>query len=245
MSFRGLDNLLVPLASFFCLQRCATLDRPELVYHCLVLMGIAATVLMLKKCSTLEGGATLAVLGYGFMAHAMGGLLWLTIPFILFSFYRLLLPARYRQGHKHTIYAVLSVAAGSLAWLFAYDKLESPNFLYPYALGLAINASIIASAHLRLHTFNATKTLKLKLLTVAISSLKSFALIMSPLFLLVLKEPGLLVNILLSPLWIFSFTVVFLLIKNQSPLKITSRGRWFKQCLCASLGSLMAFSATL
>jgi phytol kinase len=245
MSFRGLDNLLVPLATFFALVRCANLDGAELLYHCLVLLAITSAVLMLKRRSTLEGGATLAVLGYGFVAHAMGGLLWLTLPVILFAFYRVLLPIRFRQGHKHSIYAVVSVAFGGLAWLFAYDKLESPTFLYPYALGLAINASIIASAHLRLHSFNLTRTLRLKLLRLAMNSLKSFGLLMLPLLLVAVHDPVLFTNILISPLWIFNFTLAFLLIKNQSPLKITSRGRWLKQGLCASIGSLLAFAVSL
>jgi len=242
MSFGGLDNLLVPLASFFTLVRCETLESGELFYHCLVLLAIATSVLMLKRRSTLEGGATLAVLGYGFIAHAMGGLLWLGLPFILFTFYRLLLPIRFQQGHKHTILAVISVAFGGLAWLFAYDKLESPAFLYPYALGMAINASIIASAHIRLHSFNAAKTLKIKLRQVALNSLKSFTLLMLPLLLVAGKDPLLLANLAVSPLWIFNFTLIFLLIKNQNPLKITSRGRWLKQGLCASIGSLLAFA---
>ena len=245
MSFAGLDNLLVPLASFFTLVRCEVLTSGELFYHSLVLVAISAAVLILKRRSTLEGGATLAVLAYGFIAHAMGGFLWLSLPFILFAFYRLLLPGRFRQGHKHSILAVCSVASGGLAWLLAYDKFESATFLYPYALGLAINASIIASAHIRLHTFNAAKILNLKLFCVALNSLKSFVLLMMPLLPVAGGDPLLLLNVILSPLWIFSFTLIFLLIKNQSPQKITSHGRWFKQGLCASLGSLLAFAASL
>jgi phytol kinase len=245
MSFAGLDNLLVPLASYFTLVRCSLLESNELFYHCLVLIGITTVVLMLKRRSTLEGGATLAVLAYGFIAHAMGGFLWLGLPFILFAFYRLLLPLRFQQGHKHSIMAVISVAFGGLAWLMAYDKLESTRFLYPYALGLAINASIIGSAHIRLHTFNAARMVRLKLLRVALNSLKSFALLMMPLLLVAEGDPLLLLNIIMSPLWIFSFTLIFLLIKNQSPLKITSRGRWLKQGLCSSLGSLLAFAVSL
>ncbi|MBS2008629.1 MAG: hypothetical protein JST01_16395 [Cyanobacteria bacterium SZAS TMP-1] len=244
MSFGGLDNLLVPLGAYYALVRCARLSGPELLYHFLVLLAITVTVLMLKQRTTLEGGATLAVLIYGFAAHAMGGFLWFSLPIILFAFYRLLLPVRF-QNTSHSVLAVCSVGLGGLAWLCAYDRWETPGFIYPYALGLAINASIIASAHIRLHELNSSRTMFLKLLIICKNACKSAGMIMLPLFLTTGKSWLLIANIFLSPLWIIAFTLIFLLIKNQNPLKITSNGRWFKQCLCSSLGSLFAFVATL
>jgi len=233
MSFGGLDNLLVPLGAYYALVRCSHLSGPEILYHFLVLLAITVTVLLLKKRTTLEGGATLAVLIYGFAAHILGGFLWFSLPIILFAFYRLLLPVRFK-GERHSIFAVASVAFGGLLWLLAYDKWSNNSMLYPYALGLAINASIIASAHIRVHKLNSAKVIRAKLRIIAQNSLKSAALIMLPLLITTAKTSLLMLNILFSPLWIMAFTVAFLLIKNQNPTEITSQGRWLKQCLCSS-----------
>jgi phytol kinase len=66
-SDRGFDNLVVPLGSFFVLERLMVLETPSLVGRFVVLVFVLVLVLAGSKWSTLSGAALLgsALLGYG------------------------------------------------------------------------------------------------------------------------------------------------------------------------------------
>ncbi|CAN5336054.1 hypothetical protein BH11CYA1_BH11CYA1_14050 [soil metagenome] len=245
MSWGGLDNLFVPVGTLLVLAQVDGQSENQLSNTLAIFVGVFLLILALKRLSTLEGGAALAVVGYMYVCYMLGGLAWILLPVVLYISYRRLMPKRFAKiVSTHSIFGVLSVASGGIFWLLASHK--SDVYIYPYATALATHGAIIASAHIHLNAFDdCEKGDKLKLYSIACSVLKSWSLIFIPLVFLTGLSADHIVKIFLAPIWIFVATALFVTTTRVGPGFRNSSSRWIKQGACAAIGSALALVGTL
>ncbi|GAB4440667.1 MAG: hypothetical protein D6742_17655 [Cyanobacteria bacterium J069] len=171
IAWQGLDNLFIPLGSFLLLQSHLTMDTPALVTRLLVLGALIGFLWLWRRQTTLSDGALLGVALVGYFCWSVGSWQWLVAPLTLMVCYPLLI---YRPTSEqtlspaekavmiwqpaegdvdpwtriHNVYAVLSVAAAGLLWLFLAQTFALPQLIYPYTLAFAVNLAVICVAGL-------------------------------------------------------------------------------------------------
>ncbi|MBP9092396.1 hypothetical protein KBI23_15320 [bacterium] len=249
MSWGGLDNLFVPVGTLLVLAQVDKQSDLQLSHTLAVFIGVFLLILALKRLSTLEGGAALAVVGYIYVCYMLGGLAWILLPVVLYASYRRLMPKRFAKiVSTHSIFGVLSVASVGIFWLLASHK--SDVYIYPYATALATHGAIIASAHIHLNAFDdCVNSDKLKIYSLVCSVLKSWSLIFIPLVFITGFSTGIsanhIVQIFLAPIWIFVATALFVTTTKVGPDFRNSSSRWIKQGACAAIGSALALVGTI
>jgi phytol kinase len=181
IAWHGLDNLFLPLGGYLLLRTHLEMDIFSLWTRLIVTLVLVMVALSWRRRTTLNDSAVLGAAFVGYLSWSIGGWRWLIPPLILFLSYPLLLnwnnlkktdlTAMERQmmpwlpenfdipthnwERVHNIYAVLSVAAAGLLWLFLFGAIDSPEstykhteFFYPYTLAFAANLAIIGVAGL-------------------------------------------------------------------------------------------------
>ncbi len=175
IAWQGLDNLFIPLGGFLLLKTHLMMDVPSLVTRLAVTIILVVFALCWRRQTTLNDSALLGAVFVGYLSWSVGGWRWLMAPLILFISYPLLIAwikqrevpltlaeqqvlswvpvtsdheDRQEWERVHNIYAVLSVTAAGLVWLFLFGTLNQPDFLYPYTLAFAANLAVIGIAGL-------------------------------------------------------------------------------------------------
>ncbi len=141
ISWRGLDNLFLPVGTYTVLLRLLTFDAGELVGHVAVLVGLVVVAGMLRSETTVGGAGVFGVALIAYLVWALGGTAWLLPPALLYLLYARIWPAsREEDGlphdparRPHTVHNVFSVSSVGVAWLLAARALDV-ELLYPYAL---------------------------------------------------------------------------------------------------------------
>ncbi len=120
LSDRGFDNLVLPLGSFFMLERLLVLETPSLVGRLVVLVLLLALVLAGARWSTLSGAALLgsALLGYG--CAVIADWRFALPPAAVFVCHLAITRKHGLTGvFDHRLDAVLSHAIACLPWVLA------------------------------------------------------------------------------------------------------------------------------
>jgi phytol kinase len=144
IAWRGLDNLFIPLSSFFLLKTLLRLDARALLVELLVTAVLSGIAFFWRSRTTLNGGAIMAAILGAYLIWALGGWQWLLVPFAVFMTYTTLLHKTTLDA-KRTIstQAIFSVAAVGLLWLFFSRSLSRPEFFYPFTIAFAAHLPII------------------------------------------------------------------------------------------------------
>jgi phytol kinase len=146
-SWRGLDNLFIPLFSFALLYNIEYLQAYELLNRLWVLALLAGFVAFWSRRTTLDFGAlTLAVIG-SYVLWSVGGLVWLAPPAACFATYNLLWPQdRKLRAPSHDLRSVLSFSAVGLFWLYAATRYPAENWSYLGAVAFCVQLAVIGRA---------------------------------------------------------------------------------------------------
>lgn len=122
-SWRGFDNLFIPLAVCFFLFRYPQLSFPDLSERLIIAILFCIIVYIAKNKSTLDGsallGAVLFIYGLYFLGEDIRYLFGPVIVF--FSYTRLSPPTEENLQHQHDIHAVLCTCIPSLLWVIFYS----------------------------------------------------------------------------------------------------------------------------
>jgi phytol kinase len=147
IAWHGLDNLLVPLASYLLLKTYIGPPGMEtwgLVLRVCVLCSLLVFVWIWRRQTTLAGSALFGAAIVGYLCWALGGWEWLLPPLTVFVTYALLAP---RDGRNrlasHNVDAVIATAAAGLIWLFLYRVLARRDFYYPFVLSFTAQLAIL------------------------------------------------------------------------------------------------------
>jgi phytol kinase len=149
ISWRGLDNLLIPIGMFLLLKLYLPLEAQALLIRFLVILGLVVLVVLWRKRTTLSDSAVLAGALSGYALWAFGDWFWLLPSLLLFLVYVWLpsFPAETRPIQNQ--HAVTRVMAGGFLWLLLARVLDRSDFLVPYFLCMAAHTGNIITARLR------------------------------------------------------------------------------------------------
>ena len=156
VSWRGLDNLFVPLGAYAVLLRLLTFPAPLLAGHFAVLLALLAVAAALRRETTVGGAGVFGAALVGYLAWALGGTAWLLSPALVFVLYARIWPAsREADGlphdpdrRPHTAHNVFSVASVGVVWLLAAGALDV-ELLFPYALAWGATLAFMGVERMR------------------------------------------------------------------------------------------------
>jgi phytol kinase len=237
LSWKGLDNLLVPLGTYMILRSHAEISADALVSSLIFSFLLSLLVIVGRKSSTLDGSGLACAALVAYAAFFLGGIAWTLPPVSLCLTYRVLLPRRYRhERSRHSSPLVLIVSVTALLWLAASIILEWECLLFPYALSFASQSAIISIAHIRFRGFNSLIAYRLLL-----ASLTGWSLCCLPLLFIVQTSEMRLVFGLLAPFCIFLSVLIFYFSNNRKSKPANRPSRWLKQSLSTLCGSVIGF----
>ncbi|MFB6098545.1 MAG: diacylglycerol/polyprenol kinase family protein, partial [Salinibacter sp.] len=148
ISWRGLDNLFVPVGGYVLLTSHMAMDADALVLRLVVIAVLFSIPFLWYRRSTLNGSASFMAALVGYVTWSIGGLSWLAAPALLYFGYTILWPAaRRKTPHGHRVHNVLGVASVGLGWLFLGVALDAPALLYPYTIAYAAFVVVIGIEH--------------------------------------------------------------------------------------------------
>ena len=148
ISWRGLDNLFVPVGGYVLLTSHMAMDAEALLLRLVVIAILFSIPFLWYRRSTLNGSASFMAALVGYVTWSIGGLSWLAAPALLYFGYTLLWPAaRRKTPHGHRVHNVLGVASVGLGWLFLAVAVDAPSLLYPYTIAYAAFVAVIGIEH--------------------------------------------------------------------------------------------------
>ena len=148
ISWRGLDNLFVPLGGYALLTLHLAMGADALLLRLVVIAILFSIPFLWYRQSTLNGSASFMAALVGYVTWSIGGLPWLAAPALLYFGYTLLWPAAQRKKpHGHRVHNVLGVASVGLGWLFLGVAVNAPSLLYPYTIAYSAFVAVIGIEH--------------------------------------------------------------------------------------------------
>jgi len=147
VSWRGLDNLFIPLSTFAMLFRIGSLSATELALRLAVLCLLALFVAIWRRRATLDTSALIVALLGGYVLWAIGGMKWLVPAAACFASYAVLWPqVRREHGQIHDLRAVLSICSVGLLWLLVGMRHPTLDWSYLGALSFSVQLALIGHA---------------------------------------------------------------------------------------------------
>lgn len=148
ISWRGLDNLFVPLTTFVLLKIYLTLSAWALLERFIVIIVLVAAMLWWRRMTYLSRSAVIGGALVLYTSWALGDWHWLLAPAMMMLGYTVLCPeARPHGPAVHTVQGVFCIAFASLLWLFLSKSLNCTNLIYPYGVAYAAHLGMVALAY--------------------------------------------------------------------------------------------------
>ena len=144
VSWRGLDNLLVPLVALAQLRIYPALSWPDLAGRAIV-MGLLAGFMLNWRKHLLDSSARLGAALAMYLFWSLGDWRWLVAPALLLASYARLMPTVPGGPDRHYLAAVLCIGSAGITWAFLAAWAPAPHWLWLYTLGLATHQAIIAA----------------------------------------------------------------------------------------------------
>lgn len=144
VSWRGLDNLLLPLAVFAQLEVVARFAATDLALRVVVLAAMALFMLTWRRRSLLDDSARLGAALAAYLFWAIGGWHWLVAPALLMFSYVRLMPTIPGGPDRHNLVAIICIASAGLPWMVGHARTPDPVWFWLFTLGLATQQAIIA-----------------------------------------------------------------------------------------------------
>jgi phytol kinase len=155
IAWRGLDNLILPLAALALLKIYLQLDEPRLALRIFTFTAIFGVLLFYRSRMTLIGEGLLAAALFLYGAWALGGWAWLAPPAMV----ALALPwlpqsCRVPRTTTHGVFSVLSLTGPGLALLFWHTLRGADVWpVYTASFASALSVALIVQLHGRPESF--------------------------------------------------------------------------------------------
>ncbi|HSI87010.1 MAG TPA: hypothetical protein VK970_24705, partial [Candidatus Methylacidiphilales bacterium] len=148
ISWRGLDNLFIPIGTFYLLRSYWPLSTSELVLRLIVLISLALLSITCRNRTTLSDNALMAASLSAFGLWALGGWPYLISPLLLFILH-VFLPG-FKPGPRPmlNLYAVSRVITGAYLYLFVALNFGTDTGWLPFHICLACSTGNMVSARL-------------------------------------------------------------------------------------------------
>ncbi|MCC5788889.1 MAG: hypothetical protein JJT75_04595 [Opitutales bacterium] len=147
ISWRGLDNLFIPLGAYLLLDVYLQMGAADLGLRIFILAVIGLFFLLLAQRSFARSGTLLAGLLTLYLIWGLGGWKWAIPPIAFALSYSLLCPRGQPDFHnRHRLLDLGAVAGGGLCWLFLSMAYNRPELALPFTLSWAAQTAITVTA---------------------------------------------------------------------------------------------------
>jgi len=144
VSWRGLDNVVIPLGVFLLLHIYTALAVPLLIYRFVAALLLVAFVLLYRSRTTLQHTALLASALILYASWGVGGWRWLVAPALLFLSYSWFVPRIFLANtRKDNVLAVVSVASSGFLWLYLAHVRNQRELIFPYTAAYVVHLAIL------------------------------------------------------------------------------------------------------
>lgn len=146
ISWRGLDNVFLPLAAFAQLTIYLGLPQEALVVRLVVLGVITVAAWLWRRGGLVDDSARLGGALAMYFFWAVGGWPWLIAPLVLLTSYVRLMPTVPGGVPRHNLVAVICVGSAGLVWAVAEAFAPGAQpWLWWFTLGVAAHQAVIAT----------------------------------------------------------------------------------------------------
>ena len=145
ISWRGLDNVFLPLAAFAQISVYLHASLGALLARLAVLTALTIIAVIWRRGRVADDSARLGAVLAMYFFWAFGGWAWLVAPVVLLGSYLRLMPATPADAPRHNLVAVICVSSAGLAWCVAHAFSPEPRWLWLFTLGIATHQAVIAT----------------------------------------------------------------------------------------------------
>jgi phytol kinase len=235
MSWRGLDNLFIPLSAYAFLKTHISLDIETLVGLLVLAVALVAFAVVWRRRTTLDDSAALGAALLCYISLTVGGLAWVLPPITVFAGYRWLMPKSYRDMPRvHSILTVLSVGVVGFVWLAVFKTTGRSELLFPYTLCYAMHMVAIAVAHIKSRLSGS----RVRLISNVVC--KTWVLFFVPYVACTGMTSFAAGSALLGLVILGAGTAMFYLLQCRDSQALSSQSRWTKQIVVAGACSSLA-----
>ena len=135
VSWRGLDNLFIPLCVCTFLNVYDSYSVSQILLRIVFVLSIMVLLFSVRSRAKLDDASMLGASLITYLVITMGGWQWGVAPVILFVNYLFLGPSKTTKSERiHTVYALLAVNAAAFFWLLLYFKQGRQDYFFYYNL---------------------------------------------------------------------------------------------------------------
>ena len=150
ISWRGLDNLFVPLLCFFILKSSMESNTSVIGINLFVTIILFLIVIFGKKYVALSDDAALAGAFYTYFVWIIGGLSWTTATVFLYFIYRsVTVKPNFERQKPYDFPIIMTICLPGLFWLLTYRITHIEEIFNIYLTVMASHLSIVGVARMR------------------------------------------------------------------------------------------------
>jgi phytol kinase len=145
ISWRGLDNIFLPLAVYAQMAIYTGLDDAALLQRAAALIVITTAAAFWRRGDLVDGSARLGAALALYFFWGIGGLAWLVPPLVLLVSYVRFMPPPPPGVPRHNLHAIICICAGGLVWCVAHGFAPRAHWLLPFTVAMGTQQAIIAT----------------------------------------------------------------------------------------------------
>ncbi len=147
ISWRGLDNLLVPLGTWLFLDIYLDAPAEALAWRVVGVIALVGFTLIWRRRSSMDDSALIAGSLFGYATIMLGGWTWLLPPLMLFLVHSILWP-RTKTPPMHTIGAVFAVTGLGMVCLLLYTAYHWHGWWWAYTASFAAHLANVGVSYM-------------------------------------------------------------------------------------------------
>ncbi len=132
MSWRGMDNLFVPIGTMLLLEVFLLLNVPQLALRLVIIAVVSILALAYRRQTTLTESSAMGAAIFGYLIWALAGWQWFLAPLLLYLLYNRLGKIHGVKVSGKDMQAVIRVMIGPMIFLMLYLQEPSENFALPF-----------------------------------------------------------------------------------------------------------------
>ncbi len=234
VSWRGLDNLIIPLGVLLLLHIFTALPLRLLVYRLIAALVLLVAVVLYRKHTTLQHTALIAAALVLYASWGAGGWQWVVAPAMLLACYSIFLSDKQLiSTRKDNVYAVASVGSAGLLWIYFSRLTGNSALLFPYTMSYTAHLALLGWT---LRALRKPEQSPWKGGLVLL--LQCWVLMFAPYFMVAGFSRAALVNAVIAlPVCALSFALFCIIEPRHNGLYSDTGWRWLRQAVLVLLAS--------
>ena len=148
ISWHGLDNLFIPLATFVMLDAYTDMAIQSLYFRIAIIAALILVVWLARNSMSIDDASVLSIALFLYLSYMIGGIPWLLPPLILIINYLWIVRRNPKEETRvHTIYAIAAVCGPPFFWMMIQHRFDADSYLLPYAMTFICSLSFMNTAH--------------------------------------------------------------------------------------------------